>query len=183
MEKEKEEITNKEENGKNNLPPIATTTNKTYTEEDIKKILQSETDKVRTEYSKKLKDKDDELNKYKPKEKSETEIELENRLKVVEDKEKEVSKKEKLLDITNKLTEQGLPSELGKYLTGAEDVETEIKSLKKVFNNNKIDGSFKPENHAGTKDSITKDQFMKMGYADRLNIFKTNKELYDRLSK
>lgn len=181
MEKEKEEITNKEENGKDNLPPIAT--NKTYTEEDIKKMLQSETDKVRTEYSKKLKDKDDELNKYKPKEKSEAEIELEKRLKVLEDKEKEVNKKEKLLNISNELDKQGLPKQLAKYLVGVDDVDTEINSLKEVFNNSKIDGSFKPDNHTGTKDSITKDQFMKMGYADRLNLFKSNKELYDRLSK
>ena len=179
---EKEEITNKEENGKNNLPPIATTT-KTYTEEDIKKILQSETDKVRTEYSKKLKDKDDELNKYKPKEKSEAEIELEKRLKVLEDKEKEVNKKEKLLSISDELDKQGLPKQLAKYLQDTEDVTTEIENLKKVFNNSKIDGSFKPDNHTGTKDSITKDQFMKMSYKDRVNLFKTNKELYDRLSK
>lgn len=152
--------------------------------EDLTKLTQAEGDKVRTEYSKKLKDTADELNKYKPKQKSEAEIELENRLKVLEDKEKEVQGKEKLLDITTKLNEQGLPSQLGKYLTGVEDVETEINSLKEVFNNLKIDGSFKPDKHnKGAADFITKEQFLKMSYMERMNLFKSNKDLYDRLSK
>ncbi|MCD2346244.1 capsid assembly scaffolding protein Gp46 family protein [Clostridium guangxiense] len=164
---------------------------KTYTEEEVTQLLnakvQSETDKVRTEYSKKLKTAEDELNKYKPKEKSDGEIELENRLKVLEDKEKEVSKKEKLLNIENELKEQGLPSGLGKYLTGAEDVKTEISSLKEIFNNtiknNAIDNSYKPTQHNSQKDSITKEQFLKMSYTDRVNLFKSNKDLYNRLSK
>lgn len=156
---------------------------KTYTEDELQKLIQGAGDKVRTEYSKKLKNVEEELNKYKPKTKTPAEIELENRLKILEDKEKEVSKKEKLLDIESKLKEQGLPSELGKYLTTAENIETEITGLKEIFNNSKIDNSYKPSNHTSNKDSITKDQFIKMGYADRLNIFKTNKELYDRLSK
>lgn len=160
---------------------------KTYTEEEVTKLLkaklQSETDKVRTEYSKKLKDKDDELNKYKPKEKSETEIELENRLKVIEDKEKEVSKKERLLNISDELEKQGLPKQLNKYLLEVKDTATEINSLKEIFNNSKLDNSYKPSSHNSQKDSITKEQFLKMGYADRLNLFKSNKELYNRLSK
>ena len=45
--------------------------------EMVKKLIQSETDRVRTEYSKQIK----ELEQYKPKEKSQAEIDLENRLK------------------------------------------------------------------------------------------------------
>ncbi|PJI07665.1 MULTISPECIES: hypothetical protein [Clostridium] len=160
---------------------------KTFTEEEVKNLLnakvQSETDKVRTEYSKKLKTTEDELNKYKPKEKSQAEIELENRLKVLEDKEKEVSKKERLLNISDELEKQGLPKQLNKYLLEVKDTATEINSLKEIFNNAKLDNSFKPQSHASTKDSITKEQFLKMGYTDRLNLFKSNKDLYDRLSK
>lgn len=156
---------------------------KTFTEEDIQKLLQSEADKVRTEYSKKLKETQDELLKYKPKEKSQEELTLETRLKALEDKEKEISKKESLLNVTNKLKEQGLPSQLSKYLVGVEDVETEINSLKDVFNSNLIDSSFKPKNHSSAGDSISKEQFLKMNYMERLNIFKTNKDLYERLSK
>ncbi|WP_406542432.1 hypothetical protein [Clostridium ljungdahlii] len=65
-------------------------------QEDLNKSIQSETDKVRTEYSKKLKDATDELNKYKPVEKSDGEIEMEKRLKVLEDKEKKLLRKRRL---------------------------------------------------------------------------------------
>lgn len=153
--------------------------------EDLNKQLQSETDKVRTEYSKKLKDATDELNKYKPKDKSDAEIEMEKRLKILEDKEKEVAQKEKVLNVSNKLKEQGLPEQLAKYLSGVEDdkVETEIGSLKEIFNNAQIQSGFKPDSHKSKEDSITKEQFKKMGYLDRLNLFKSNNELYQKLSK
>ena len=51
---------------------------------NVNKYVQSETDKVRTDYSKKLKDANDELAKYKPVEKSDEEKALdldENNLK------------------------------------------------------------------------------------------------------
>ena len=153
--------------------------------DDMNKLLQSETDKVRTEYSKKLKDSTEELNKYKPKDKSESEIELEKRLKILEDKEKEVAKKEKLLNISDQLKEQGLPSQLAKYLSGVEidKVETEIGSLKDIFNAAKIDTSYKPDSHKPKVESVTKEQFLKMSYMDRVNLFNSNKDLYNKLSK
>ncbi|AKA71227.1 capsid assembly scaffolding protein Gp46 family protein [Clostridium scatologenes] len=160
---------------------------KTYTEEEVNKLLnakiQSETDKVRTEYSKKMKTLEEEVKTLKPVEKSESELKLEERLKALEDKEKEVQAKEKLLNITNKLSEQGLPSQLAKYLMQGEDVETEIASLKEIFTNNVIDNSYKPQNHKSSKDVITKEQFNKMSYMDRMNLFKSNKDLYQKLSK
>ncbi|WP_123052966.1 DUF4355 domain-containing protein [Clostridium sp. JN-1] len=150
---------------------------------DLDKILQSETDKVRTEYSKKLKDATDEINKYKPKDKSEAEIEMEKRLKILEDKEKEVAQKEKVLNVSNKLEEKGLPKQLSKYLVGAEDLETSITEIKELFNNAQINSGFKPDSHKSKEDSITKEQFKKMGVVDRMNLFRTNEELYKKLSK
>ncbi|ADK14735.1 DUF4355 domain-containing protein [Clostridium ljungdahlii] len=152
-------------------------------QEDLNKSIQSETDKVRTEYSKKLKDATDELNKYKPVEKSDGEIEMEKRLKVLEDKEKEVAQKEKVMNISNKLEERGLPKQLSKYLVGAEDLETSMAEIKELFNNAQIQNGFKPDSHKSKEDSITKEQFQKMGLMDRMNLFKTNQELYEKLSK
>lgn len=150
---------------------------------EVERLIQSEQDKVRTEYSKKLKDTTEELSKYKPKDKSESEVELENRLKALEDKEKEISNKEKLLNISNTLEEKGLPKQLAKYLQGAEDLDTSITEVQGLFNSNKLDNTYKPSNHQSTKDAISKEQFMKMSYSDRVNLFKTNEELYKRLSK
>lgn len=153
--------------------------------DEIEKLTQSASDKIRTEYSKKLKDANDELNKYKPKDKSPEQVEMEKRLKVLEDKEKEVAQKEKVMNISSKLESQGLPTQLAKYLSGVENdkVETEIGSLKEIFNNAQIQNGFKPDSHKSKEDSITKEQFQKMGLMDRMNLFQTNNELYEKLSK
>jgi hypothetical protein len=144
---------------------------------------QSEGDKVRGEYSKKIKLVEDELVKYKPINKTEGELALDLRLKAIEEREKASLGKEKLTDITAKLNAQGLPSELAKYLQGAENVETDITSLKEMFTAMKIDGSFKPVNHTGGADAITKEKFNKMGYGEKSALYASNKELYERLSK
>jgi len=155
----------------------------TALEGHITGLTQSEGDKIRTEYTKKMKVTEDELGKYRPVTKTESEIALDARLKIIEDKEKALSGKERLADITTKLNAQGLPSELAKYLQGAENVETDITSLKEMFNGLKIDGSFKPGNHSTGGDAITKEQFGKMSYSERTALYKSNQDLYERLSK
>jgi len=144
---------------------------------------QSEGDKIRTDYTKRMKLVEDELVQYKPKTKSEGEIALDLRIKEFEDKEKVMSGKEKLADITSKLAAQGLSSELAKFLQGSESVETDITSLKEIFTNLKIDGGFKPVNHTGGADAITKEKFNKMGYGEKTSLYASNPDLYARLSK
>ncbi|UZW14331.1 DUF4355 domain-containing protein [Clostridium pasteurianum] len=167
---------------------------KTFTEEEVQKLLnskiQSETDKVRQNlYKEKIKPLEDELVKLKPVDKSESEIELENRLKVLEDKEKEIQAKERLIKVSETLKDNGLNSQLAKYinLQGVEDLESYTKELagvlQKHITDSQINNSYKPSNHTGNKDVISKDDFIKMSYADRVNLFKSNEELYKRLSK
>jgi hypothetical protein len=71
--------------------------------EAVQKYAQSEADKVRTNYSKQLKDVNEELSKYKPKEKTEEEKSIEARLKALEDRELELSKKERQVQVKGKL--------------------------------------------------------------------------------
>lgn len=160
-----------------------------FDEKAVTKRIQSEQDKVRTEYSKKIKDIEAELVKYKPKDKSESELELEKRLKVLEDKEKEVQAKEKLLKVSETLETNGLDKQLAKYLNvqGVEDLESYVAEVSNVIKehitNSKIDNSFKPSNHKSTKDTISKEEFNKMGYVERAKLYETNKDLYNRLKK
>lgn len=56
------------------------TETKTFTEEDVNKIKQGAEDRIRTEYSKKIKALEQELETFKPK-KSNAEIELEERIR------------------------------------------------------------------------------------------------------
>ncbi|MGU9539327.1 hypothetical protein ACQX0N_10150 [Clostridium tepidum] len=156
---------------------------KTFTEEEVNKLKQSAEDRVRTEYSKKLKQMEEELKELTPVEKTQAELDMENRIKALEDKEKEVQAKERLLNVTNKLQEQGLPSQLSKYLVGVEDVETEINSLKEIFNNSALNNSFKPQKHTNSKEKISKEDFNKMTLLERQKLYETNQELYLKLSK
>lgn len=157
---------------------------KTFTEEEVNKLKQSAEDRVRTEYSKKLKEMENKIKELKPKEKSESEIELENRVQALEQKEKEIQAKEIQFKIAETLENNGLPKQLSKYLNiGADDVESCITEIKETLNKQLLNNSFKPKNHSNAKEVITKEQFNKMNYIERQKLYETNKELYNKLSK
>jgi hypothetical protein len=146
----------------------------------VQKYAQSEADKVRTNYSKQLKDVNEELNKYKPKEKTEEEKSLEARIKALEDREAEISKKERQVQVKGKLEELGLPTGLADYLNfkNDEDIEKVGGELAKYF----LENGSKPTNHAKSQ-PVTRDQFKKMSYVQRAQLYNENPELYKMLSK
>ena len=145
------------------------------TEEQLKgvqKLLQSETDKVRTEYSNKIKDLQSKL----PVEKTEEQLAYE--------KEMADFKKEKAqFELSKTLSNKGLNSELSKYLNvdGVEDLETYLSDFSNLLGSN---NGYQPNKSNNTTNSnITKEQFNKMNYTERANLYNSNKELYDILSK
>ena len=146
----------------------------------VQKYAQSEADKVRTNYSKQLKDTQDELNKYKPKEKTDEEKSIEARLKALEDREAELNKKERQVQVKGKLEELGLPTGLADYLNfkDDEDIEKVGGELAKYF----LENGNKPTNHAKSQ-PVTKEQFKKMSYVQRAQLYSENPELYKALSK
>ncbi|MGU9539170.1 hypothetical protein ACQX0N_09340 [Clostridium tepidum] len=158
---------------------------KTFTEKELNKKLQSETDRVRTEYSKKIKQMEEELKELRPKEKTQAELDMEARIKALEDKEKEVTKKERLLKVAETLENNGLNKQLAKYLNvqGVEDLESYITEVKETLNNQLLNNSFKPSNHNSNKEKISKEDFNKMTLLERQKLYETNKELYVKLSK
>lgn len=156
---------------------------KTFTEEEVNKIKQSAEDRIRTEYSKKIKALEEELKGLKPKEKSPEQLELEKRLAVLENREKELQKKELELQVSKTLENNGLPSQLAKYLntTGVEDVESYLGEIKEVLNKHLVDNSFKPKDHNSNQNSITKEQFKKMSLIQKQELYKNNEALYNKL--
>lgn len=148
--------------------------------EQVQKYAQSEADKVRTKYSTQLKEVTDELNKYKPVEKTEAEKTLEARIKALEEKEQELSKKEKQVQIKAKLDELGLPSGLADYLSfkDDEDIEKVGGELATYF----LENGNKPSNH-GKNQKFTKEQFKSMSYVQRAQLYQENPELYKALSR
>ena len=152
------------------------------TKAQVEKLLQSETDKIRTEYSQKLKTVNEELNQYKPKEKSDAEKALEDRISALEAKEKELANKEKAMTIANKLKEKELPEGLAQYLLVGDDVDKAIDEVGALFGNYFLSGSNKPSNH-NTNKGITKKDFQKMSYMERTKLFQENPTLYEALNK
>lgn len=152
------------------------------TKAQVEKLLQSETDKVRTEYSQKLKTVNEELNQYKPKEKSDSEKALEERIAKLEAREKELANKEKAMTIANKLKDKGIPTELAQYLSVGDDVDKTIDEVGALFGNYFLNGSNKPSNHTTNK-GITKEDFKKMSYMERSKLFQENPQLFEILNK
>lgn len=148
----------------------------------VQKYVQSETDKVRTDYSTKLRNVNEELSKYKPVEKTEAEKALEERLKALEDKEKELSARERSQTIAKSLKDKGLPEELAQFITVGDDVNADVEKVGAVLGNYFLNSNFRPESHANNK-GTTKEQFGKMSYMERTKLFKENPELYKMLSQ
>lgn len=110
----------------------------------VQKYVQSETDKIRTDYSQKLKTANDELAQYKPKEKSDAEKALEDRITALENREKELANREKAMSVAAKLKEKELPEGLAKYLSVGDDLDKTIDEVGALFGNYFLSGSNKP---------------------------------------
>lgn len=138
----------------------------------VNSILQSEGDKIRTKYNKQIKDLESKI----PKEKDEETLAYE---KEKADFEREKSQ----FNLQKQLSDKGLDSQLAKYLNvqGVEDLETYISEVADVIGKQETQ-TFKPSSHANNG-GITKEQFNAMNYSDRMNLYSTNKNLYDILSK
>ena len=149
---------------------------------NVQKYVQSHEDRIRTDYSKRLKDANDELAKYKPVEKSDVEKALEDRISALEAKEKELANKEKAMTIANKLKEKELPEGLAQYLSVGDDVDKAIDEVGALFGNYFLNWSNKPSNH-NTNKGITKKDFQKMGYMERTKLFQENPQLFEILNK
>jgi hypothetical protein len=108
--------------------------NKGLTEEDIQKLIQSATDKVRSEYSKKLKDIQTQYDSLKNEKLTDEEkFQLE---KQKHDEEKRAFEKQKLdYDFTRHLATEKLPVELNDFIPGSdiEKKKEKLNSLKSII--------------------------------------------------
>ena len=86
---------------------------------------------------------------------------------------------------SKKLKEQGLNTDLAKYIKTDDDIDffkNLINDSVKAEVKNKLgNSSYKPPVVDNNLSTITKEQFNKMGYKERLNLYNTNKELYEKL--
>ena len=121
----------------------------------------------------------EELEGLKPKQKSQAEIELEARIKALEDRERAIAEQEKATAFRNSVKEKGIAEELIPFL----NAEVDLDVLSGVMKELQLASSFEPNVPRGEPSGITKEQFQKMGYTERMQLFETNKALYDKLSE
>ncbi|MDR1772474.1 MAG: hypothetical protein LBS02_17845 [Hungatella sp.] len=132
--------------------------------EEVTKSIQSETDKVRTEYSKRVK----ELEKFKPVEKSEMEIELDNTKMELE-----------RIKFQSNLKQLGVSDDLAKYIRQDINIE-EFSQFYKGFASN-TQNDFIPNQYNTGNNGITKEQFKSMGIEERTKLYSENPSLYQQL--
>lgn len=115
-------------------------TDKPISAEEIKKMIQSETDKVRGEYSKKLKEKESELEELQIATMTEEERKTAESDKLREDlnrRESELKHKELTLETIGVLKEKNLPLEARDFLIGndKETTDANIETFAKMYAN------------------------------------------------
>lgn len=172
------------------------TETKTYTQEEVDKLLQSEVDRRITSALKKQAKSNEAKIKEAQKlaQMNETEkfqYELEQREKAIVEKEKALALAENKNTASQILADKGLSLSLVDFVI-AEDAETmnsNIRLLEKAFKDSvkreveKRLGSSAPKKNLPPDETITKEQAKKMSIIERQNLLNNNPELFAQLFK
>lgn len=170
------------------------TETKTYTQEEVDKMLQSEVDRRITSALKKQAKSNEAKIKEAQKlaqmnESEKYQYELEQREKAIEEKEKALALAENKNEASKILADKGLSLSLVDFVI-AEDAETmnsNIRLLEKAFKDSvkreveKRLGSSAPKKNLPPDETITKEQAKKMGIRERQQLLMNNPELYAQL--
>lgn len=170
------------------------TETKTYTQEEVDKMLQSEVDRRITSALKKQAKSNEAKIKEAQKlaqmnESEKFQYELEQREKAIEEKEKALALAENKNIASKILADKGLSLDLVDFVI-AEDAETmnsNIRLLEKAFKDSvkreveKRLGSSAPKKNLPPDETITKEQAKKMGIRERQQLLMNNPELYNQL--
>lgn len=170
------------------------TETKSYTQEEVDKMLQSEVDRRITSALKKQAKNNEAKIKEAQKlaqmnESEKFQYELEQREKAIAEKEKALALAENKNTASQILADKGLSLSLVDFVI-AEDAETmnsNIRLLEKAFKDSvkreveKRLGSSAPKKNLPPDETITKEQAKKMGIRDRQQLLMNNPELYNQL--
>ncbi len=170
------------------------TETKTYTQEEVDKLLQSEVDRRITSALKKQAKNNEAKIKEAQKlaqmnESEKFQYELEQREKAIAEKEKALALAENKNEASKILADKGLSLDLVDFVI-AEDAETmnsNIRLLDKAFKDSvkreveKRLGSSAPKKNLPVEETITKEKAVKMGIRERQNLLNNNPELYKTL--
>lgn len=178
-----------------NSDTVDTGAEKTFTEEEVLKLIQKEADKRVTSALKKQQAKFEKQQSEAEKlrnmdETQRKEYEFEQRVKQFEAKEREFTINQNKLEATKVMAERKLPIQFVDYIV-AEDAETMMENINTFETQFKAAvsdavtariGTGTPKGGAVKQTGITKEQFKKMTLAQQSELYKTNPTLYKELS-
>ena len=163
-------------NGENKNPAEDTVT---MSKADYNKAIQAAEDRVRTKYSKSIKALEDKVAELTPVEKTDAEISLEKRLADIEQKEKENEAKEKALNLKTSLQSHNIDVALADYLSPDADIDAFSTDIEKLVTARLVSSGYKPSGHQ-TNQPISKEDYDKMSYEEKVNLFKTDHASWER---
>lgn len=163
---------------------------KTYTQEEVLKLLQSEADKrVNQALEKQKKHYEKQLSLSKLDDNERAKAEKENRIAELEEQLAQFQIEKNRSELKSVLSARGLSAEFADIITISDDLElsqANIDKLDKLFKasvkaevEKRLAGSAPKGN--GSPAEITKDSVKKMSLAELNNLAKTNPELYKKL--
>jgi len=169
---------------------------KTYTEEEVMKLIQSESDKrvsqaLKTQ-ERKFKAEQSEAEKLaQMNEEQKRDYQFQKEKEEFDKQKKEFAIIQNKLEGTKILNEKGLPSQFIDYIVAdnAETMMDNINAFEKLFKaavsdevSKRIGTSSQPKSASVAQTSLTKEGFKKMTIAQRSELYKTNPSLYKELT-
>lgn len=145
------------------------------TQEDFDKKVQSESDKIRTHYSKEIKKLEDKIKELSPVEKSEAEKALDDRLAQLEAKQKEVEDKEHFLTLQTSLQAKNLDKALADYVKADIDVNAFETAITAIVNDRVKGAGYIPTSHQSNA-GMTSDKWKNLSYSERVKFQEQNPE-------
>ena len=171
---------------------------KTYTEEEVLKLIQSESDKRVSQALKTQKEKFEKKISEAEKlrnmdETQQTQYKLEQRIEELEELNRKYALAENKATLSKALAERNLPVQFVDYLVGddAEEMMQNLTDFEKVWKAAVTDavstqlakGAINLKSASTKQSGLTKEEFHKMSLAQQQELYNTNKELYDELNK
>lgn len=166
---------------------------KTYTEEEVLKLVQSESDKRVTEALKTLQKKHDKEMSLSKLDGSEREkAEKDNRIAELEEKLAQFEIEKNRSELKSVLASRGLSAEFADIIVINDDIEASqmnIDKLDKLFKEavkleieKRLAGNA-PKGNGGATAELTKESFRQMSLSQQAELYKNNKDLYNKLIK
>lgn len=163
------------ETGSENQETETATETVTLTQAELDKRIQSAEDKLRTKYSKQIKDLEKQIAESKPVEKSEAERDYEERLAKLEEREKAIA-------LNDALSTKGIDKGLAQFLRSDVDVDALSSCIDSLIATRNKQNSFVPTGHK-SGETMTKEEFRKLGMDAKERLFQESPELYRSLAR